>query len=218
MRDIYYVVNKVYQFMHTPTEGHWATVKCLLWYLKGMTLFGLHFTHGSSLSLHGFTDADWANSINDRKSIKAYILFLGTTPILWKFDKQRIVARSFIGDKYKALTDDIIEVFWLHYLLWDLCFSPSFVTIIWCDNLGATYLSANSIFHAHTKHVEVDYHFVHDQVAKKEIHIHFISSTDQLADVLFKPLPHSTFVYLRSKLHVDTTFNLRGCIIECVIL
>jgi hypothetical protein len=47
-----------------------------------MTFFGLHFTHGSSLSLHGFTDADWANSINDRKSIEAYILFLGTTPIL----------------------------------------------------------------------------------------------------------------------------------------
>jgi len=100
----------------------------------------------------------------------------------------------------KALADGTVEVLWLHYLLSDLCFSPNYVTIIWCDNLGATYLSANSVFHARTIHVEVDYHFVRDRVAKKEIHIHFIPSKDKLADVLTKPLPHTIFFYLRSKL------------------
>jgi len=69
--------------------------------------------------------------------------------------------------------------------------------------LGATYLSANPIFHARTKHVEVDYHFVRDRVAKKEIQIRFISSKDQLADVFTKPLSYSTFALLRSKFHVD---------------
>jgi hypothetical protein len=68
--------------------------------------------------------------------------------------------------------------------------------------LGATYLSANPIFHVHTKHVEVDYHFVHDQVTKNDIQIRFIPSKDQLANVLTKPLPHSTFASLRSKLYV----------------
>ena len=63
------------------------------------------------------------------------------------------------------------------------------MTILWCDNLGATYLSVNLIFHACTKHVEVNYHFVRDRVAKKEIVVRFISSQDQLADVLTKPLP-----------------------------
>jgi hypothetical protein len=57
---------------------------------------------------------------------------------------------------YKALANGTIEVLWPHYLLSDLCFSPSFVIIIWCDNLGATYLSTNLIFHTRT---EVDYHF-----------------------------------------------------------
>jgi len=68
--------------------------------------------------------------------------------------------------------------------------------------LGATYLSANPIFHAHTKHVEVDYHFVHDRVTKNDIQIRFIPSKDQLANVLTKTLPHSTFASLQSKLHV----------------
>jgi hypothetical protein len=70
--------------------------------------------------------------------------------------------------------------------------------------LGATYLSVNPVFHTRTKHVEVDYHFVRDKVvAKKEIQIRFISSKDQLTNVLTKPLPHTAFAYLRFKLQVD---------------
>jgi len=79
--DICYAVNKVCQFMHAPTEGHWAAVKLILRYLKGTSSFGLHLTRDSALSLHGFTDVDWADSIDDRKSTGGYIVFLGTTPI-----------------------------------------------------------------------------------------------------------------------------------------
>jgi len=76
--------------------------------------------------------------------------------------------------------------------------------MLWCDNLGATFLSANPVFHARTKHVEVDYHFVRDRVAKKEIQVRFISSKDQLADVLTKPLPLVSFVFFPSKLRVQS--------------
>ena len=188
--------------MHAPTESHWAAVKRILRYVKGTSSFGLHLTRGSSLSLHGFTDADWTGSIDDRKSTGGYIVFYGTTPISWKSGKQRTIARSSTEAEYKTLTDGTSEVLWLRYLLTDLCFSPSSATTIQCDNLGATYLSVNPVFHARTKHVEVDYHFVRDRVAKKEIQIRFIPSQDQLADVLTKPLPHSAFASLRSKLHV----------------
>jgi len=58
------------------------------------------------------------------------------------------------------LIDGIAEVIWLQYLLRDLQILSNFAHTIWCDNLGATYLYANPIFHARTKHVEVDYHFV----------------------------------------------------------
>ena len=89
------------------------------------------------------------------------------------------------------------------YLLTDLQISSVSAPIIWCDNLGATYLSANPVFHAHTKHVEVDYHFIQDRVAKKEIQIRFISSRDQLVDVFTEPLPTSSFTAFRFKLRVD---------------
>ena len=157
--------------MHAPTESHQVVVKRILQYLKGMSSFGLHLTCGSSLSLHGFTDVDWAGSIDDRKSTSGYIVFLSTTLISWKSGKQCIVARSSTKAEYKALVDGTAEVLWLHHLLTYLFFYPSFVSTIQGDNLGATYLSANLIFHARTKHVEADYYFVRDQVAKKEIHI-----------------------------------------------
>jgi hypothetical protein len=101
------------------------------------------------------------------------------------------------------LTDGTTKVLWLRYLQSNLCFFPSSVTIIWCDNLGATYLYATLIFHARTKHVKVNYHFVRDRIAKREIQIRFISSKDQLADVLTKPLSHFIFSLIHSKLHVD---------------
>jgi len=201
--DICFAVNRVCQFMHAPTDSHWATVKRILRYLRGTASYGLHITRNSSFALHGFTDADWAGSVEDRKSTGGYLVFFGQTPISWKSGKQRTVARSSTEAEYKALADGAAEVIWLQYLLTDLQIPSTSAPIIWCDNLGATYLSANPIFHARTKHVEVNYHFVRDKVAKKEIQIRFISSQDQLADVFTKPLPTSSFTAFHFKLRVD---------------
>jgi histone deacetylase 1/2 len=88
-------------------------------------------------------------------------------------------------------------------LLTDLQVPSVSAPTIWCDNLGATYLFANPIFHARTKHVEVDYHFVRDRVAKKKIQIRFIPSQDQLVDVFTKPLFVASFTVFRFKLRVD---------------
>ncbi|KAJ6868776.1 hypothetical protein NC651_033766 [Populus alba x Populus x berolinensis] len=163
--DICYAVNKVCQFMHALTKCHWAAVKYILKYLKGISSFSPHLARGSSLSFHFIL----SNNIDDQKSIGGYIVFFGTITISWKSDKQHTVARFSTEVKFKDLVDGTTEVLWLHYLLLDLCFPLSSVTTIWCDNLGATYLFANLFFHARTKYVEVNYHFVHDLVAQNEI-------------------------------------------------
>jgi histone deacetylase 1/2 len=175
--------------MHAPTDSHWVAVKRILRYLKGTASYGFHITRGTSFILHGFTDVDWAGSIDDRKSMGGYLVFFGQTPISWKSGKQHTVACSSTEAEYKALADGTAEVIWLQYLLTDLQVPSVSAPTIWCDNLGATYFSANPIFHAHIKHVEVDYHFFRDRVAKKEIQIRFIPAQDQLADVFTNHFP-----------------------------
>jgi EAL domain-containing protein (putative c-di-GMP-specific phosphodiesterase class I) len=78
---------------------------------------------------------------------------------------------------------------WVQKLLKELRIQHPSAARLWCDNLGAKYLSANPIFHAQTKHIEIDFHFVRERVANKLLDIRFINSVDQLADGFTKAVP-----------------------------
>ena len=82
--------------------------------------------------------------------------------------------------------------------------------VLWCDNIGATYLSSNPVFHARTKHIEVDYHFDRERVAQKLLQIKFISSQDQLANIFTKPLSVQLFDACRHNLNLLDTVKIEG--------
>ncbi|OIT29310.1 retrovirus-related pol polyprotein from transposon tnt 1-94, partial [Nicotiana attenuata] len=91
---------------------------------------------------------------------------------------------------------------WIEHLFREIgCFSSSIPTL-WCDNLSATYLTANPIFHTRTKHMEIDFHFVRERVRAKSLYVRYVSSHDQVADALTKPLSKSRFLQLKTKLAV----------------
>jgi histone deacetylase 1/2 len=110
------------------------------------------------------------------------------------------VSRSSTEAEYKAVANATAELIWVQSLLRELRVSQSQSPVLWCDNIGATYLSANPVFHARTKHIEVDYHFVRERVARRQLQIKFISSKDQLADIFTKPLPLPQFEACRRNL------------------
>ena len=78
---------------------------------------------------------------------------------------------------------------WIQILLQELGIDSPRAAKLWCDNIGAKYLSANPVFHARTKHIEVDYHFVRERVSRRLLDIDFVPSGDQIADGFMKPLP-----------------------------
>lgn len=77
---------------------------------------------------------------------------------------------------------------WIQTLLFELGLQAPRAAKLWCDNIGAKYLSANPVFDARTKNIEVDYHFVRERVARKLLDIDYISTKEQIADGFTKPL------------------------------
>ena len=185
--DLSFAVNKVCQFLSQPTDVHWEAVKRILRYVKGTLDTGLQFRKSSLTGVSIFTDAGWAGCPDDRRSTSGFAVFVGPNLISWSSKKQPTVSRSSTEAEYKALANGAAEAIWVESLLQELGVSQQRTPIIWCDNLGATYLTANPVFHARTKHIEIDFHFVRERVASGCLDVRFISTNDQLADVFTKP-------------------------------
>jgi histone deacetylase 1/2 len=186
--DISFAVNKVCQFLHAPTTVHWAAVKRILRYLKQSTNVGLKINRSSSLLVSAFSNADWAGCLDDRRSTGGFAVFLGANLVSWSARKQATISRSSTEAEYKALANATAEVLWIQTLLMELGVRAPRAAKLWCDNIGAKYLSANPVFHARTKHIEVDYHFVRERVARRLLDIEYVSTKDQVADGFTKSL------------------------------
>jgi histone deacetylase 1/2 len=203
--DVSYAVNRVCQYLHAPRTSHWSAVKRILRYVSLTASYGLLLQPAPSCALSAFSDADWAGNPDDRRSTGGYAVFFGPNLIAWNARKQATVSRSSTEAEYKAVANATAELIWVQALLRELRVSQRQSPVLWCDNIGATYLSSNPVFHARTKHIEVDYHFVRERVAKKLLRIKFISSKDQLADIFTKPLPQPQFVGCRRNLNLICT-------------
>ncbi|KAJ3704083.1 hypothetical protein LUZ61_007788 [Rhynchospora tenuis] len=211
--EISFAVNKCSQFMHTPTQNHWVAVKRVLRYLRGTLKHGIMIHSHSSSTLHAYSDADWAGSTDDRRSTSGFCLFLGKNLISWSSKKQPTVSRSSTEAEYRSLALTCTEILWIQNLLKELQVNLSEPPTLWCDNIGATFLASNPSFHARTKHIEIDYHFVRERIINKELLARFLCSADQIADILTKPLPTIRHQFLTSKLNVlNSTLACGGCV------
>jgi hypothetical protein len=81
--DIAFAVNKVCQYLHSPTSSHWTAVKWILRYLKHTMGIGLNIRKSSSTLVSAFSDVDWAGCSDDRKSTGGFAVFLGPNLISW---------------------------------------------------------------------------------------------------------------------------------------
>jgi histone deacetylase 1/2 len=200
--DISFAVNKVCQFLHAPTTVHWTAVKRILRYVKYTVSLGLKITKSRSTLVSGFSDADWAGCVDDRRSTGGFAIFFGSNLISWSARKQATVSRSSTEAEYKAMANATAEIIWVQSLLRELGIRSPSAARLWCDNIGATYLTANPVFHARTKHIEIDYHFVRERVAQKLLHVRLIGTGDQVADGFTKPLAARKLEELKSNLHL----------------
>lgn len=202
--DLAYCVNKVSQFMSKPLLQHWLAVKRILRYLAGTKHMGILLSSCHHPRLSAMSDADWASDLVDRRSTSGFCVYFGSNLVAWSSKKQPVVSRSSTEAEYRALALAVSELTWLRSLLHELRYPLSNEPpIIFCDNQSTVQLSANPVLHSRSKHLELDLHFVREKVQSKLVAVTHISSTDQIADALTKPLAKSQFFNLRSKLSVQ---------------
>lgn len=158
--DVAFLVNRLSQFMHTPTDAHWEAAKRILRYLVGTQTHGIYFHASNELRLHGFSDADWAGDSHDYLSTGAFIIYLGQNPVSWFSRKQSGIARSSTEAEYRTVANASAEIRWICNILTELGIPVLAPPVIYCDKLGATFLCANPRFHSRMKHVALDYHFI----------------------------------------------------------
>ena len=194
--DIMYSVCLCARYQSNPKESHLNAVKRIFRYLSGTKNLGLWYPKGTHIDLFSYTDADWAGCTIDRKSTSGTCHFLGFALVSWFSKKQNSVALSTAEAEYISAASCCAQVLWMKQTLLDLGLSYDHVPIM-CDNTSAINLSKNPVLHSRTKHIEIRHHFLRDHVQKGDITLEFISTNNQIADILTKPLALERFASLR---------------------
>ena len=197
--DIMFATTMCARFQANPKESHLSAVKRIFRYLKHTQHLGLWYPRDSELNLFGYTDADHAGCTIDRKSTSGGCQFLGNRLISWSSKKQTSVACSTDEAEYVAAGRCCAQIMWIQNQMLDygLTFTK---TPIYCDNTSAIQMTQNPVHHSKTKHIEIRHHFIRDIAEKGRISLHYIPTTEQLADIFTKPLDEHTNNYLITEL------------------
>jgi reverse transcriptase-like protein len=205
--DIAYAVGVMSRFMHQPQIQHMEAALRILRYLKRTPGKGIMFGRHGHLNIHAFTDADWAGDRDSRKSTSGYFTLVGGNLVTWKSKKQKVVALS----EFRGIAKGITELLWIRKLPEEVGFPQRQSSELNCDNKVVISISENPVQHDRTKHVEVDRHFIKEKLEADIIHIPFVRSKEQLADILTKAVGAEQFEDTLCKLGVrDPTTQLEG--------
>ncbi|GKD60093.1 ribonuclease H-like domain-containing protein [Tanacetum coccineum] len=172
--DLSYAVQQVCLYMHDPRDPHFAALKHILRYVRGTVDHGLQLHVSSTAQLTAYTHADWAGYPVTRRSTS----------------------------EYRGVANVVAETAWLRNLLLDLHAPLSTAAIVYRDNVSVVYLSTNPVQHQHTKHIEIDIHFVRDYVPFGQVRVLHVPFRFQYANIFTKGLPSALFLEFCSSLNV----------------
>eukprot|EP00253_Pinus_taeda_P015797 PITA_15797 len=153
-------------------------------------------------SLLYLIDADWAGSLDDRKSTSGSEFYMGSILVSWFSKKQSSIALSIAEAEYVVATSCCTQLLWMMQTLQDIQITCTPPISFLCDNTSAISISKNPVMHSKTKHIPIKYHFLREQVLEQKVKLEYVPSKEQVVDIFTKPLPRETFEYLRQKLGV----------------
>uniref|UniRef100_A0AAV1VFF0 Polyprotein n=1 Tax=Peronospora matthiolae TaxID=2874970 RepID=A0AAV1VFF0_9STRA len=189
--DIAYAVSFVSRFMEKPQEEHWVAVKRIFRYLQGTKMHGICYKPSAKIDFRGYSDADWAGDLADRKSTSGYVFMLLGAPVSWGSKKQPSVSLSTSEAEYIALSLAIQEGKWINRLLCEIMAAANEEgpeLVIREDNQSCIKMTKNPVNHGRAKHIDIKYHHIRDEVKRGEVKLEYCETTLMLADIMTKGL------------------------------
>jgi hypothetical protein len=202
--DLSYAIGLVSPFMQQPAKPHLDCIRRTLRYVKATQNYGLFYKADLYIKLEGYTDANWAGRQTDRRSTSGYIFTLTSAGISWSSKKQATVALSSTEAEYRGAAIATCEEVWIRRLLYDLGEYIDGSVTIWCDNMSNIQFAKNPVFHARTKHIEVHLHFLREKVIDGEVDLLYVSTNQQVANILTKGLSMEKYTQFRDMMGVIT--------------
>jgi hypothetical protein len=146
--------------------------------LKGTSEFGLCYEKSNDLTLSAYIDADWAGSMDGRKSTSGGAFFLGGRLVSWLSKNYDCTSQSIAKVEYVAVANNCNQVILMKQMLKDIRIEISEPIFIHCDNTSTVNMSNNLVFHSKTMHISIKYHILREKVAKKEIRLKYVSTKE----------------------------------------
>nr|GFA01916.1 hypothetical protein [Tanacetum cinerariifolium] len=155
--------------------------------------------HDSSVALIAFAYADHAGFQDTRRSTSGSVQFLREMLISWSSKRKKSAAISSTEAEYIALSGCCAQILWMRSQLSD--YGLGFNKIpMYCDNKSAIALCCNNVQHFRSKHIDIRYHFIEEQVENGVIELYFVNTEYQLADLFTKALGRDIIEFLVNKL------------------
>ncbi|POM63291.1 Gag-pol Polyprotein [Phytophthora palmivora] len=189
----------------------------LVKYLSGTKEYGLLLGGSSDITsenladqLLAYSDSDYANCPDTRRSVGGYVTMLASSPISWLSRKHHTVVLSTTEAEYIALCHCMQEMIFLKLLLKELGFAATQANTIYEDSQSCIKICYNPELHGRSKHIHVRYCFVQEKVERHEFNVTYCNTKEMIADIFTKALDKHQFRELRTKLRMKTLEALPG--------
>ncbi|GJS33811.1 retrovirus-related pol polyprotein from transposon TNT 1-94 [Tanacetum coccineum] len=197
--DLTFAVCMCARYQAKPTEKHLHVVKRIFKYLQGIVNRGLWYPKDSSIALTTYVDADYTGYQDTRRSTSRSMQLLGDILVSWSSKRQKSAAISSTEAEYIALSGCYAQVLWMRSQLTD--YGLGFNKIqMYCDNKSAIALCYNNVQHYRSKHIDIRFHFIKEQVENGVVELYFVNMEYQLADIFIKALCRERIEFLINKL------------------
>ncbi|GKE46874.1 hypothetical protein Tco_1478132 [Tanacetum coccineum] len=197
--DLTFAICMCSRYQAKPTEKHLHALKRIFKYIRGTVNRGLWYPKDSSIALTAYADADHAGCQDTRRSTSGSMQLSGDRLVSWSSKRQKSTAISCTEAGYIALSGCCAQVLWMRSQLTDYGLGFNKI-LMYCDNKSAIALCCNNVQHSRSKHIDIRFHIIKEQVENGVVEIYFVNTEYQLADFFTKALGRERIEFLINKL------------------